>query len=635
MRWSRWWTARHALLPVLAHLLLTARAQTASTPDPPFVVPHDGADAPTRMPVQMRAANDLDTILYTLDGAHPAEHGRRYTGTFELGVGEWRVRAVTESATGSEFSAVTERTYVVYAEVFGWAHGVGAAERCVLGVGTHANDTAPHAWIARGMTTSVGGRFKFRSPSAGWIHLPADDGADSGADSASRCVDASTMLPLPLPAMAPPGWRTVSPLSTAAASLVLHRGRNGDDPSVTAAELASTLALPFATPALEHLDVAGLSHGNTAEARACRAALAAAVQLTTTALLAAAFALGRRGNVNVNGADSGADWDALTRATRGTRDARVDAAVARELAPGDKPIVGAGAAAMRAAAGCARILRAAAGEGSPAGEGEASLREAAAALAWLNALVTSSSLGVDERPDAAIARMAEVARLAHGGASVRAFVKMGAGDVIGGFKALQDEVTTAKLVGEYPFAPPSPPAPTRSPGESRGVSPAGAEGGGGGDIRGDGGGERKGVSDFPVAAAVALALAGAGIAAWCIFRRRERGELLWRAMGVIGEGVGRRGGGVVGGLPFMDLQKSMELADMDSEHSQPAFAPPGSSAGTTTTLELQGEEEGDGVPLRGSLRAAAHQSNRISAAIASAVRGGGGMRGGIGGAKNT
>jgi hypothetical protein len=61
-------------------------------------------------------------------------------------------------------------------------------------------------------------------------------------------VDEALQLPLPLPLVAPPGWQVVSPLSTAAASLVVHRGRAVD---AVGAEIASSLSLPYATPALE------------------------------------------------------------------------------------------------------------------------------------------------------------------------------------------------------------------------------------------------------------------------------------------------------------------------------------------------------------------------------------------------
>ena len=136
---------------------------------------------------------------------------------------------------------MTERNYVVYANVYGWGMSVGAAETCALGVGLYSNDTAPERWIARGVTTTEGGRFKFRSPiPSGWLHLPGEapgggevvssDGDSTGTGTgtgastssggvASHCVDHSTGLPLPAPLVAPPGWRAVSPLSTAAASL--------------------------------------------------------------------------------------------------------------------------------------------------------------------------------------------------------------------------------------------------------------------------------------------------------------------------------------------------------------------------------------------------------------------------------
>ena len=127
---------------------------------------------------------------------------------------------------------------------------MGAAETCALGVGTYYNDTSPARWLARGVTASTGegGRFRFRSPVArGWLHLPADDGDGDGGDGddgtggssggssggggsgdvASRCVDHSTRLPIPAPLVAPPGWQAVSPLSTAAAALVVHRGLAG------------------------------------------------------------------------------------------------------------------------------------------------------------------------------------------------------------------------------------------------------------------------------------------------------------------------------------------------------------------------------------------------------------------------
>ena len=150
---------------------------------------------------------------------------------------------MAEAAAGDGYSEATHRTYVIYTLLFGSASSAGPAQTCALGVGEFFNDTAQASWMAGGVTTT-GGSYKFRSPAArGWLHLPAD-----GGGSAARCLDEALQMPLPLPLVAPPGWKVVSPLSTAAASLVVHRGRTVD---AVGSEIASSLSLPYATPALE------------------------------------------------------------------------------------------------------------------------------------------------------------------------------------------------------------------------------------------------------------------------------------------------------------------------------------------------------------------------------------------------
>jgi hypothetical protein len=101
------------------------------------------------------------------------------------------------------------------------------------------------------------------------------------------------------------------------------------------------------------------------------------------------------------GGSRGGAVDGLVLALRAARDEVVDAAIAGELAPGPRAVVGAGRAALTTAAGCERILRAAtasaaavaAGAGAGAGgdESEAALKAAAGAMAWLNALAAAST----------------------------------------------------------------------------------------------------------------------------------------------------------------------------------------------------------------------------------------------------
>ena len=127
----------------------------------------------------------------------------------------------------------------------------------------------------------------------------------------------------------------------------------------------------------------------------------------------------------------------LTGLLRAARDSDVDAAIAAELAPGDRSVVGAGRAALTTAAGCERILRAASSGGGGGGESEiqnggddigGALKAAASAMAWLNGLAAARSDvkgGHDGAGDAALARIAEVARLAHGGGAVASFARLG------------------------------------------------------------------------------------------------------------------------------------------------------------------------------------------------------------------
>jgi hypothetical protein len=486
----------------------------------------------------------------------------------------------------------------------------------------------------------------------------------------------------------------LSPLSTAAATLVIYRGR---DPSIVGAEVASTLSLPFATPALETLDVAGLARGNTAEAAACRAAVAAAVQLTTTALLATAFAIGQRGELATASGGVKAEL-MLMLALRGARNVIVDVAIAMELAPGDHAVVGAGRAALTTAAGCERILRAviapaeadvraagaaegaaaisAAAAGGNVDEPETTLHAAGAVIAWFNSLAAASIAlgeggGGGGSGDAAFARVVTVARLAHGAAAASSLARMGAGDWAVGFAALGHEVSVAGFAGQYPFSQPAPTPSSHDGGhyEDSGGGKLDSSGGGGGGVANDdaggGGGGGGGDDGFPVVATVVLTLLGAvaGVrVAWfrlCTTEQRRA----WLSGMRGGGGGGAAGGG--GGAPFMNLERSMELADMDGEHSHPAFAPPGSSAGVTVRLEIpsadrerigegggevggevrgggrraggggggRGGEENDAVPLRGSLRETARKSRIMSTAIAGAAavadqvrRGGGAPR---------